>query len=115
MKTMSEEELQSENQENKVLSRKKRFAVLGYLTLMLILLNTALLIISNVVINNNNNNNNNNNGGGEKRSLENAMVINEVIENFTNSDFVENHYPKNEMILSRPRRSIDETKIVLSR
>ena len=114
MKTMSEEELQSENQENKVLSRKKRFAVLGYLTLMLILLNTALLIISNVVINNNNNNNNNN-GGGEKRSLENAMVINEVIENFTNSDFVENHYPKNEMILSRPRRSIDENQIVLSR
>ena len=74
MKTMSEEELQSENQENKVLSRKKRFAVLGYLTLMLILLNTALLIISNVVINNNNNNNNNNN---DNNNNDNNLNINE--------------------------------------
>jgi hypothetical protein len=35
-----------------ILSRKKRFAVLGYLTLMLILLNTLMFVISNVMLNN---------------------------------------------------------------
>ena len=34
-----------------VLSRTRRFAAIGYLTVILVLLNTVLLIISNVVIN----------------------------------------------------------------
>ena len=41
--------------DGKLLQRPRRFAAIGYLTVILILLNTALLIISNVVINNNNN------------------------------------------------------------
>merc|ERR1711899_94759 len=97
MNVSSQEMEETENQNTEViLSRKKRFAVLGYLTLMLILLNTALLIVSNVVINNNNNNNNNNNGGGEKRSLENAIIVNDIIEKFPHKSLI---------LSSRPRRS----------
>ena len=40
-----------DNTSEKVLLRTRRFAAIGYLTVILVLLNTALLIISNVVIN----------------------------------------------------------------
>ena len=41
----------SETSSGAVLSRPRRFAAIGYLTVILVLLNTVLLIISNVVIN----------------------------------------------------------------
>ena len=48
---ISEELNLSETDGTAVLSRPRRFAAIGYLTVILILLNTVLLIISNVVIN----------------------------------------------------------------
>ena len=48
---ISEELNLSQTDGTAVLSRPRRFAAIGYLTVILILLNTVLLIISNVVIN----------------------------------------------------------------
>ena len=65
----SQSTLHSDNlkQDNEILSRQKRFPVIGYLSMMLGLINTGMLIVSNVMLNNMGNNPNNN---FKKRSID---------------------------------------------
>ena len=63
--TLQSDNLKQEDQE--ILSRQKRFPVIGYLSMMLGLLNTGMLMVSNVMINNMGNNPNNN---FKKRSID---------------------------------------------